>query len=201
MEKTAIAFDLDGTITKLEILPEIAREIDLFDEMSLLTEATMNGILPFEKSFKLRCRLLKDVPISRVQEIVNSVPLNDEILDFIQNNRACCAVITGNLDVWVYPLIEKIGCRFFVSNAKHEGDTLLGIDTFINKADALRTLQSEFNQVVVIGEGMNDVSMFEIADIKIAYGGVHTPNSTVLQLSDYVTLNGSGLCRLLNTLL
>lgn len=48
---------------------------------------------------------------------------------------------------------------------------------------------------------MNDVSMFEIADIKVAYGGVHSPNSTILQLSDYVTVNGKGLCRLLNTLL
>ncbi len=201
MENIALGFDLDGTITKLEILPQIAREIDLFDELSLLTEATMNGTLPFEKSFRLRCRILKDIPISRVQDIVNSIPLENDIVKFIQKHHNNCFVITGNLDVWVSPLIKKIGCNFFVSNAKYRDDTLLGIDTVLNKADAIRSLKRNFLQVTVIGEGMNDVPMFEAADIKIAYGGVHSPSFTIIQLANYVTMNSDGLCRLLSTLL
>ncbi len=201
MKNMALGFDLDGTITKLEILPQIAREIDLFDELSLLTEATIKGIIPFEKSFRLRCRLLRDIPISRVQDIVNSIPLENDIVEFIRKYHDNCFVITGNLDVWVSPLIKKVGCHFFVSNANCKGDTLLGIDTILNKADAIRSLKRNFQQVTVVGEGMNDVPMFEIADIKIAYGGVHPPTSTIVQLANYVTVNSDGLCRLLNTLL
>ena len=44
-------FDLDSTITKKEILPEIARKIGKEDEMRRLTEETMNGVLPFKQSF------------------------------------------------------------------------------------------------------------------------------------------------------
>lgn len=201
MNNMALGFDLDGTITKLEILPQIAREIDLFEELSLLTEATIKGIIPFEKSFRLRCRLLRDIPISRVQDIVNSIPLEDDIVKFIQKHHDRCFVISGNLDVWVSPLIKKIGCYFFVSNAEYRDDTLLGIDTILNKADAVRTLKRNFKQVTVIGEGMNDVPMFEIADVRIAYGGVHYPSSTIIQLANYMTVNSDGLCRLLNTLL
>ena len=201
MDNMAFGFDLDGTITKLEILPQIAREIDLFDEISLLTEATVRGIIPFEKSFRLRCRLLRDVPISRVQEIVNAVPLDNDIVDFIQKHSSRCFVISGNLDVWISPLIKKIGCHFFVSNADSKDDTLLGINKIINKAEAVRSLKGNFKQVTVVGEGMNDVPMFEIADVRIAYGGVHPPNSTTVQLAHYVTTNSKGLCRLLNTLL
>ncbi len=196
----AFGFDLDGTLTKLEILPQIAREVDLFDEISLLTEATVRGIIPFEKSFRLRCRLLKDIPISRVQEIVNSIPLDNNIVEFIQKYPSCCFVISGNLDVWISPLINKVGCQFFVSTADYQNDSLLGIKTIVNKADAVRSLKSKFRRVTVIGEGMNDVPMFEIADVRIAYGGVHTPNSTTIQLAEYVTTDSKGLCRLLNTL-
>lgn len=197
----AFGFDLDGTITKLEILPQIAREVQLFDEMSLLTEATIKGIIPFEKSFRLRCRLLKDIPISRVQEIVNSVPLESEIVEFIQKNHTNCYIVSGNLDVWIQPLINKINCKFFVSNAAYKDDELLGIERIINKGDAIKSLQNNYQHVTVIGEGMNDISMFEIADIGIAYGGVHSPNSTIIQLSKYVTGNSKSLCRLLSTLL
>ncbi len=53
-----IFFDFDGTITRQEVLPLIAREIDMEDEIATLTRATMDGLLDFRKSFRLRCRLL-----------------------------------------------------------------------------------------------------------------------------------------------
>lgn len=197
----AFGFDLDGTITRKEILPLIAREVNLYDEISMLTEATIQGIIPFEKSFRLRCRLLKEVPVSTVSEIVRNVPLDQEVVHFIQKHPHECFVISGNLDVWIAPLIEQLGCRFYTSIAHSEGDTLYGIHTVLNKADAIQDIKRSFERIAVIGEGMNDVAMFELADTRIAYGGIHPPNSMIIQLSDYVVMNGGGLCRLLNTLL
>ena len=46
---SAFCFDLDGTITKDEILPILSREIGLFEEISALTDATINGVIPFRK--------------------------------------------------------------------------------------------------------------------------------------------------------
>ena len=41
-------FDMDSTITKVEVLPTIANEIGRLQEMRELTEATMRGELPFK---------------------------------------------------------------------------------------------------------------------------------------------------------
>ena len=70
-------FDLDGTITSQELLPLMAAELNLYEEISALTEATINGLIPFERSFKLRCKLLSDVPLEKVQEVANKVKLNN----------------------------------------------------------------------------------------------------------------------------
>lgn len=61
-------------------------------------------------------------------------------------------------------------------------------------------LRGEFERIVAVGEGMNDVPMFEAADLRVAYGGVHVPNRVLTGLSDFVVHEGEALCRLLNML-
>ena len=70
MQRVAFCFDLDGTVIRGEILPHLARLIDLTDEMQLLTTLTMQGFIPFEHSFRLRVKLLSEIPISTAQEMV-----------------------------------------------------------------------------------------------------------------------------------
>ena len=48
---------------------------------------------------------------------------------------------------------------------------------------------------------MGDVPMFEKSDYTIAYGGVHTPIKTLIELSNVVVFTEEALCRMLNTLL
>jgi phosphoserine phosphatase len=57
---TFFCFDLDGTMTRREILPAIASEVGLSEEIALLTSLTMRGLVPFESSFRLRCRILRE---------------------------------------------------------------------------------------------------------------------------------------------
>jgi HAD superfamily phosphoserine phosphatase-like hydrolase len=199
--KTAFCFDLDGTITTEEILPLLAREVGLYEEISALTDATINGIIPFQKSFMLRCRLLREIPISRVRQIISTVGLHDKIVRFIQNRPDDCFIITGNLDVWVEDLAHTIGGNLFSSAASEENDTLQTIETVINKGDIVVNLKDRYDRIVAVGDGMGDVGMFEKADIRIAYGGVHNPIQTLVELSDYVIFNETALCRTLDTLL
>lgn len=198
---TVYCFDLDGTVTRDEILPVLSREIGLFEEISALTDATIKGFIPFRKSFMLRCRLLAEVPVSRVREIIRTqVRLNQEIVQFIRSKPEQCCIITGNLDIWIEPLIADLGCRSFHSTASMENDRLKSVDTVLNKGDAVRTLRDRFERIVVVGDGMGDVPMFEAADVRVAYGGSHLPVQMLVQLSDYVTFNPNALCRLLSTL-
>ena len=125
-KKVAFCLDLDGTITREEILPLLARDLGLFEEMLALTEATIKGVIPFERSFKLRTMILNAIPLSRVQEIVGQVALSPLIVDFMQAHRENTFIVTGNLDVWLKSLVEKIGVRTFCSLADYKEDKLIG---------------------------------------------------------------------------
>ncbi len=77
---------------------------------------------------------------------------------------------------------------------------LCGVSHILNKSDAIRHLRSRFDRIIAVGEGMNDVPMFEEADWRIAFGATHEPNKILCKLSDFIVYDGGALCRLLNTL-
>jgi phosphoserine phosphatase len=197
---TAYCFDLDGTVTIEEIIPQIAKMAGLFEEMQVLTAATLKGILPFENSFRLRCKLLGDVPISTVHKVMATISMDSDIRDFIVTHHSQCFVLTGNLDVWVRPLLDDLGCKAYTSHAKCENDRLGALTHVLYKGDAVSEVRLNFERVIAIGDSINDISMLESADIGIVYCGVHEPVPELIDASLYVVTNGKGLCRLLNTL-
>lgn len=194
------AFDLDGTITKVETLPLLARELELADEMKLLTDLTLSGRIPFEKSFRLRYLILRNIPLKKIQNIMAEVELEEEIVAFIRENKEACAIVTGNLDCWIEPIIKKLGCKSFSSTSELDEKNFPVLKKILDKGAAIRELKKFFGEVVAIGESFNDVAMFEAADISIAYGGVHNPVSAALAISDYVVSDGVALCKLLKAL-
>lgn len=197
---TAYAFDLDGTLTREEILPVIAAELDLEREMQTLTQLTLSGAIAFTDSFRLRCAILRAVPIDTVREIVSGVQVSTELAKFISSRRDRCFVITGNLDVWISPIIERLGCRTFSSTARAEGNSLLGVARVLNKGEAIRQVMPNFSRMVCIGDSVNDIPMFECADVRVAFGGVHDPAADLYKISDYAAYTEDALCRLLSTL-
>jgi phosphoserine phosphatase len=197
---TCFVFDLDGTVTTEEILPILATELALEEELRLLTNLTLSGAIPFESSFRLRFALLKSIHPEVIRSLVLQVPLNPDIAAFIQQNRERCFIATGNLNVWIRPITEKLGCRAFTSIAQEDEKGQLSNLEILRKNSAVQALRKEFDKIVVIGESVNDLPMFEAADIGIAFGQVHQPVPEIIQTSSYVCYEGKALCRLLNTL-
>ena len=199
--RTAFCFDLDGTITSREILPAIASELGLSEEMALLTSLTIRGLIPFESSFRLRCSILRQIPVSRIREIVTDIPLDPTIVSFVSQNRERCAVVTGNLDVWVGNMLDTLRCESFSSRGYVQSDRLESVLSVLRKDEAVKALRGRsFDRIVAIGDGFNDVPMFESADIGVAFGGVHPPVPEIMQIAKYVVYRSTSLCRLLNTL-
>lgn len=202
--RTLFMFDLDGTVTSEEILPLIAKEADLYDEISALTEATIKGIIPFDNSFKLRCKLLSDVPLSKVHKVVYNVKLYEKVAKFIQEHQENCVIITGNLDVWVNPLRTKF-YNIYTSEASQIDGRLDKVTKVMQKDEAVQYLKTKYygqiDRYVAIGDGMGDVAMFAEADMTIAFGGTHQPVESLVKMSNFVIQDESQLVNLLEQML
>ena len=79
-------FDLDSTITKVEILPEISKMISAEKEMRQLTEDTMKGVIPFQYSFLKRVEILKNIDVNIIAEEIAKIPLNENIVNLFKNS-------------------------------------------------------------------------------------------------------------------
>lgn len=200
LSDTCFAFDLDGTITSAELLPLIARELDLEREIRLLTDLTISGAVPFEDSFRLRFAILRSAPLVRVQAAVADVALDHAILNFIGARPDQCFVVTGNVDLWIQPLIDRLPCEVWCSRGVVQDGMAAGLESVMHKGASVLELRKRFSRIVAIGDGANDVSMFEAADLGIAYGGIHAPASVLIDVADFVVYESTSLCRLLNTL-
>lgn len=200
MTQTAYCFDLDGTLTSTEILPCIAAELGISEEIATLTRITMEGLISFEESLRLRVAILGQVPAKVVHEIIANIPFDTRLTSFIQARAEQCFVVTGNLDVWVGPAISRIGCGSFTSQASVRSGLTSLLHT-LDKGGAVATLRKRgFERIVAIGDGSNDVPMFRAADLSIAYGGTHSPTPAAISESNFVVHDGGALCQLLATL-
>lgn len=177
-------FDMDSTITKKEVLPEIAQKINRLDEMRSLTEATMRGEIPFRTSFLQRVKILSDIPVHEVNNIVSEIPLNKAIVEFIKQNKDRCYIVTGNLDVWINGLMKKIGMGNHCYCSKADV-----IDDYISKivsvADKELIVKQFVQRIVMIGDGDNDSGMARMADIAIGFGGVRDIAPSLMRNIDF----------------
>lgn len=194
---TVFAFDLDGTVTTAEILPAIAREAGIFDEMTRLTSMTLDGTLDFDSSFRQRFDLLRHVPLAAVRRVTAAIPLDPHIAAFIRKNRKCCVIVTGNVDCWITPLTDSLGCKLHSSRAEQRGGELI-LTSILDKGKAVRDIASGQKRVIAIGDAANDIPMFRAADKGIAYGGVRQPPPGLLAVADATTRDGASLCGILD---
>lgn len=193
--RTAYLFDLDGTLTATELLPLIAVEVGLSEQIGALTSATMAGEVPFDASFTRRVELLGGVPVQRVAEIVEAAPVMTRLLAWIGERRDHCWVVTGNLDCWVQPWLDRHGLRGFTSTA-HIDRGRVHVGRILRKESVLRHFSGM--RTVMIGDGANDAQIISQADVGIACAILHPVPPVVIEVADYVVMDEEVLCRTLS---
>lgn len=200
MSKYIFLFDLDSTVTKQEILPTISKDLGIYEQMCKLTESTMNGEIPFKQSFLQRVNLLKSVPVSDVCQRIAEIQLNEELVEFIRENKERCYIVTGNLDVWIEDLVKRIGIEknVFSSMAVVKDDYIQDVVSVVDKNLVINQMILPF---VAIGDGNNDAEMIEAAEVGIGYGGVRKIANSVLECASHAIYDEKKLVEFLQRLL
>ena len=175
-------FDFDSTLMDGETIDFLAAELGLESEVASITKQAMDGKLDFFKSLQARVALLEGLPMVRVDEICHSLPYMNGAKDTIKElkNRGYKVVCFsgGFRNATAYAAeILKLDADF--SNILHDEDGILtgkvgGEMMFgYSKGQMLTRLQSLLGigreDTLVVGDGANDLSMFEHADTRVAF--------------------------------
>ena len=198
---TRFIFDLDGTVTKVKILPLLADHFPIRKEIQELLQETSEGNTPFIESFIKRVYMLAKLPIDEVRNCISKIDLCDRVVAFMRSHQQNCVTATTNLRCWVVDIEERTGCPLFCSSASEFDNHILKLTSILKKENVVQRYKSEGEKVVYIGNGNNDVEAMRTADVSIASGLVSPPVSSVLSIADYVVYNEEALCRLLNQLI
>lgn len=198
---TKFIFDLDGTITSKETLPLISNHFRLNEEIESLTKETVEGNIPFIESFIRRVYILGQLPVDKIDNLLETVELHPKVVDFISQNSDNCVIATGNLECWISKLVKKIGCKCYHSEGIIKDNKVEKLTKILKKENIVSFYKNAGEKVVFIGDGNNDMEAMRIADVAIASGLTHKPAKSVLSVSDYLVYSEEALCRLLNQLL
>ena len=195
---TKFLFDFDGTVTQVELLPLIGKQVGLFTELENLTLRTMQGEIPFDQSFLYRVDLLSSIRLSDIQEIILQAPVFEILLDWIKFHRNDCAIVTGNLDLWIQPWLDLHNLKGFSSEGLELDNTYV-VKKILRKETVLENYPN--SKTVMIGDGANDARIMELSSLGIATELSHKIAPILWEHADYVVKDENILCRILTQLL
>jgi len=195
-----ICFDCDSTLSKIEGIDELARRVGLGDEMSELTNAAMNGIVPLEAVYEQRLSLIRpdQASIDWVAELYIS-----EIVDGVQAVFSTLLaqgkevhIISGGLRQAILPLaarlqlpeshVHAVDVYFNADGSYKDYEQTSPLARNGGKADIVNTLKGE-RSLVVVGDGKTDMEAKQAGAFVIGFGGV-VDRAIVRELADiYIT--------------
>lgn len=175
-------FDFDSTLMDGETIDFLAAPLGLADQVAAITERAMAGELDFFKSLIARVALLEGLHQSKVDEICAELPMMPGAVEVVsglkkQGYKVIC--FSGGFRNATSPAARKLGIDADFSNILHDDEGILtgrvGGDMMFgfSKGDMLQRLQRllgiERSDTLVVGDGANDLSMFEHADTRVAF--------------------------------
>jgi phosphoserine phosphatase len=174
--------DVDSTLIQDEVIELLADYAGSRAEVAQITEAAMNGDLDFEQSLRTRVATLEGLPESVFQRALESVRLSvgaKELISAVHAAGGRVGAVSGGFTQILEPLAKQLNLDYARANSlevvagKLTGNLVGKIIDRAAKADALLEWAKDFGEepmwVAAIGDGANDLDMFEAAGLSFAY--------------------------------
>jgi phosphoserine phosphatase len=199
--------DMDSTLINIECIDEIADMMNIKPQVAEITEAAMRGELDFAASLRKRVALLKGLPETALQKVIDerlqANPGAHEWIAVCKAHNIKTMVVSGGFTLFANHVKSMLGLDYAVANTfeiidgKLTGNVLGDIVDAQHKAEELVKLRDELglnaDQTIAIGDGANDLKMMSVAAVGVAYHA----KPIVHQQATYA-LNYSGLDGVIN---
>ena len=177
--------DVDSALIQNECIDEIAELLNLKKEISEITELTMQGKLCFNESIKKRVQLLKGVNICSFEKIVNEKikfqPHVNEWLNYAKSHNLVTVIVSGGFTYFVNYVKKSLSMDYAFSNTfevlnnELTGNLVGEIINADKKAELTVKIANQYgikkNQIIAIGDGANDINMFQESGLSISMHG------------------------------
>ncbi len=175
--------DMDSTIIGQECIDELADFAGLKEHVARITERAMRGEIAFEPALRERVALLKDLPVSVVDEVLTSritlTPGGRELVMTMRANGAWTCLISGGFTLFTNAVAAKVGFQenraneLVVEDGRLTGEVREPILGRAAKLGTLLELRESFDldeiDTLVVGDGANDLGMIQAAGLGVAY--------------------------------
>lgn len=175
-------FDFDSTLMDGETIDLLAQAHGSFEEVRKITKDAMNGDLDFYHSLKRRVATLEGMPLKLVLEVCENLTYNPgakELIQALKEKDYKVVVFSGGFDEGVCAGRKALGYDIHFSNTLHHNHGFLtgsvgGEMMFsYSKGRMLNKIQSllgiSYEDTIVVGDGANDISMFQYAYKRVAF--------------------------------
>ena len=181
--KKLLLADMDSTIIGCECLDELADFAGLKPQIAAITERAMRGEIEFEPALRERVALLKDMPVSVVDEVLKTrikpTPGGRELVMTMRAHGAYTCLISGGFTLFTNAVAAMIGFQenraneLIVRDGKFTGEVREPILGRAAKLQTLIDLTESFDlddiDTMVAGDGANDLGMIQNAGLGVAY--------------------------------
>lgn len=180
--KKILIADMDSTMIDQECIDELADEVGLKDHVAAITARSMNGEIAFEPALRERVALLKGLPVSVIDRIIdNRLTLASGGMALVATMRAhgaWTALVSGGFDAFTGRIAAKLRFDEHRANRLTEaGGRLAGtvaepILGRAAKAEALLDICARLRlapaDAIAVGDGANDLDMIRLAGTGVA---------------------------------
>ena len=180
--KKMLIADMDSTMIGQECIDELAAEVGLKDLVAGITARAMNGEIAFEPALRERVALLKGLPVSVIDEVIEKritlTPGGRELIATMRAKGCYTALVSGGFTVFTSRIAATLGFDETRANLLLDADgkltgevaePILGkqakVDALIDIAERLGISPEE---AMAVGDGANDLGMLHLSGAGVA---------------------------------